>query len=113
LSFSRAAAVIRVSGGNPELAHPKSLYVAWGRLPELIGELIKQGLAGLEAWHPSAKQRSCRRLESLAQALGLYVTEGSDFHGPAFRPGRKLGYSSADRKIGEAVLEAIGPLCGA
>jgi predicted metal-dependent phosphoesterase TrpH len=112
LHFSRAAELIRESGGIPVLAHPMSLFVAWGRLPELIGELKNQGLAGLEAWHPSAKPRSCRRLESLARSLGLSVTEGSDFHGPAFRPGRQLGYSAAGRKISEAVLEAIGPLGG-
>lgn len=112
LEFDRAAELIRESGGIPVLAHPMSLFVAWGRLPDLIGELKNQGLAGLEAWHPGAKARSCRRLEALARSLGLYVTEGSDFHGPTVRPDRKLGYSSAGRKIGEAVLEAIGPLCG-
>ncbi|MDR1240024.1 MAG: PHP domain-containing protein [Treponema sp.] len=110
LNFDRAAVVIREAGGIPVLAHPMSLFVAWGRLPDLIRELRDRGLAGLEAWHPSAKVRSCRRLEDLARSLGLYVTEGSDFHGPLFRPGRQLGYSAAGRKIGEAVLEAIGPL---
>ncbi|MDR1100569.1 MAG: PHP domain-containing protein [Treponema sp.] len=110
LNFDRAVVVIRESGGIPILAHPMSLFVAWGRLPELIRELRDQGLAGLEAWHPSAKPRACRRLEELARSLGLYVTEGSDFHGPALRPGRKLGFSAINRKIGEEVLEAIGPL---
>jgi predicted metal-dependent phosphoesterase TrpH len=108
LEFERAAALIRESGGIPVLAHPMSLFVAWGRLPDLIRELQNRGLAGLEAWHPGAKARSCRRLEALARSLGLYVTEGSDFHGPVVRPDRKLGYSSANRKIEEAVLEAIG-----
>jgi predicted metal-dependent phosphoesterase TrpH len=110
LEFDRAVEVIRESGGIPVLAHPMSFFVAWGRLPELIRELQNRGLAGLEAWHPSAKPRSCRRLEALARFLGLYVTEGSDFHGPAARPDRKLGFSAATRKIDEAALEAIGPL---
>jgi predicted metal-dependent phosphoesterase TrpH len=110
LDFDRAAAVVRESGGIPVLAHPMSLFVAWGRLPDLIRELQRRGLAGLEAWHPSAKPRSCRRLEALARSLGLYVTEGSDFHGPALRPDRKLGFSGVNRKIDEAVLEAINPL---
>jgi predicted metal-dependent phosphoesterase TrpH len=111
LEFARAAAIIRESGGIPVLAHPMSLFVAWGRLPDLVRELQNQGLAGLEAWHPNAKPRSCRRLEALARSLGLYATEGSDFHGPLIRPDRKLGFSGANRKIDEAVLEAIGPLC--
>jgi hypothetical protein len=89
-----------------------TLFVAWGRLPDLIRELRDRGLGGLEAWHPGAKVRDCRRLDALARSLGLYVTEGSDFHGPSFRPDRKLGFSTANRKISEAVLEAIGPLNG-
>jgi predicted metal-dependent phosphoesterase TrpH len=110
LNFNQAVVVIRESGGIPVLAHPMSLFVAWGRLPDMIRELRDQGLAGLEAWHPNAKIRACHRLETLARSLGLYVTEGSDFHGPALRPGRKLGFSGVNRKIGEEVLDAIGPL---
>jgi predicted metal-dependent phosphoesterase TrpH len=109
LIFEEAAALIRESGGIPVLAHPISLYVAWGRLPGLVKALKEQGLMGLEAWHPTAKPGSCRRLEALAQSLGLYVTEGSDFHGSA-RPDRRLGYSSKGRKISDAVLEAIPEL---
>jgi len=109
LVFEEAAALIRESGGIPVLAHPVSLYVAWGRLPDLIKALKDTGLAGLEAWHPTAKAGSCRRLEALAHSLGLYVTEGSDFHG-SLRPDRKLGYSGRGRKISDAVLEAIPQL---
>jgi predicted metal-dependent phosphoesterase TrpH len=109
LAFEEAAALIRESGGIPVLAHPISLYVAWGRLPELVKTLKDMGLMGLEAWHPTAKSGSCRRLEALAKSLGLYVTEGSDFHGSA-SPDRRLGYSSKGRKINDAVLYAIPEL---
>jgi predicted metal-dependent phosphoesterase TrpH len=109
LEFEEAAALICESGGIPVLAHPISLYVAWGRLPDLIQILKDQGLMGLEAWHPTAKAGSCRRLEALGKSLGLYITEGSDFHG-SVRPDRKLGYSSRGRKIDDAVLEAIPEL---
>jgi len=109
LFFEEAVALIRESGGIPILAHPFSLFVAWGRLPDLIKSLKDMGLAGLEAWHPTAKHGACRRVEALAQSLGLYVTEGSDFHG-SLRPDRKLGYSRKGRKISDAVLEAIPEL---
>ena len=111
LVFEEAAVLIRESGGIPVLAHPISLYVAWGRLPDLVKTLKDMGLMGLEAWHPTAKAGSCRRLETLGQTLGLYVTEGSDFHGSA-RPDRRLGYSSKGRKISDSVLEAIPELSG-
>jgi predicted metal-dependent phosphoesterase TrpH len=109
LEFDQAAALIKESGGIAVLAHPMSLYIAWGRLPGFVQNLKDRGLDGLESWHPTAKPRSCRRLEALAQSLGIYATEGSDFHGEA-RSDRKLGYSSVGRKIEDSVLEAIPEL---
>jgi len=109
LLFEEATALIRESGGIPILAHPISLFVAWGRLPNLVKTLKDMGLMGLEAWHPTAKQSACRRLEALGKSLGLYITEGSDFHG-SLRPDRMLGYSGKDRKISETVLQAIPEL---
>ena len=109
LFFDEAAEIIRESGGIPILAHPISLYIAWGRLPDFIKILKDMGLAGLEAWHPTAKPGSCRRLEALAESLGIYVTEGSDYHG-SFRPDRLLGYSGKGRAINDSILEAIPEL---
>jgi predicted metal-dependent phosphoesterase TrpH len=109
LEFDRAVTHIKESGGIAVLAHPMSLYVAWGRLPDFVRNLKDRGLDGLEAWHPTAKPRSCKRLEALGRSLGLYITEGSDFHGEA-RSDRKLGHSSGDRKIADSVLEAIPDL---
>ncbi|MDR2543151.1 MAG: PHP domain-containing protein [Treponema sp.] len=109
LSFEEAVTLIRESGGIPVLAHPFSLFIAWGRLPDLIKILKDMGLMGIEAWHPTTKRGSCRRLETLGKSLGLYITEGSDFHG-SLNPDRKLGYSSKGRKISDAVLEAIPEL---
>jgi len=106
LAFAEAVALIRESGGIPVLAHPMSLYVAWGRLPDLVKVLKAGGLMGLEAWHPTAKAKSCHRLEELGRALGLYITEGSDFHG-AIRPDRKLGCSNRGREISDTILAAI------
>ncbi|GHT84542.1 phosphatase [Spirochaetia bacterium] len=109
LEFKRAVRVIRDAGGIPVLAHPMSLYVAWGRLPDLIADLAAQGLAGIEAWHPTAKVRSCKRLEDLGKSLGLYITAGSDFHGES-RPDRKLGITAGGRTIEDALLDSIPPL---
>jgi predicted metal-dependent phosphoesterase TrpH len=109
LEFDEAAAAIKSAGGIAVLAHPMSLYVAWGRLPELVRNLKERGLDGLEAWHPTAKVRSCRRLEELGRTLGLYVTAGSDFHGEA-RPERRLGITAGDRKIEDSILEGLPDL---
>ena len=106
MDFEKALSGIKESGGIAVLAHPMSLYVAWGRLPELVQSLKDQGLDGLEAWHPTAKVRTCKRLEELALSLGLAVTAGSDFHGEA-RPDRKLGITAGGKKIDDAFLAAI------
>jgi predicted metal-dependent phosphoesterase TrpH len=110
ISFDESAALISESGGIPVLAHPMSLYVAWGQLPDLVKTLKTMGLKGIEAWHPTAKPASCRRLEALGSTLGLRITEGSDFHG-ASRSERQLGCSNKGRKINDTVLEAIPELC--
>jgi predicted metal-dependent phosphoesterase TrpH len=109
LGFEEAAFLIRQSGGIPVLAHPMSLFMAWGRLPNMIKSLKELGLMGLEAWHPVAKTKYCRRLEELAGSLDLYITEGSDFHG-GNRPDRKLGRSGKDREISDSLLEALPDL---
>jgi len=103
LEFEQAAALIRACGGLAILAHPMSLYMAWGRLPEYIKNLKARGLDGIEAWHPTAKVSACKRLEELGNKLELLITAGSDFHGEA-RPDRKLGITAGGRKIDEAFL---------
>jgi predicted metal-dependent phosphoesterase TrpH len=109
LDFTEALELIRESGGIAVLAHPMSLYIAWGRLPAFIQDLARQGLDGIEAWHPTAGICSCKRLEELGRSLGLVITAGSDFHGER-RPDRKLGFTAGGRKIEDAVLEAIPAL---
>ena len=106
LEFEMAAAAIRESGGIAVLAHPMSLFLAWGRLPDQIKDLKERGLDGLEAWHPTAKVSSCRRLEDLGKKLELIITAGSDFHGEA-RPDRKLGITAGGKKIDDLYLEDI------
>ena len=105
--FRRAAAAIHESGGLAVLAHPTTLYVSWGRMPVILAELKEQGLDGIEAWHPVATERACRRLEEMAGRLGLLVTAGSDFHGER-RPGRRLGYTGGGRPIDDSFLEKSG-----
>ena len=109
LPFDEAASLIRESGGIPVLAHPVSLYVAWGRLSDLVKTLKDMGLMGIEAWHPTAKPGFCRRLEALAKSLELCITEGSDFHSYSHSE-MTLGHSNRGRKINYTVLDSIKAL---
>ena len=111
LKLEQAVKLIHESGGIAVLAHPMSLYLAWGRLPDFIKDLKDRGLDGLEAWHPNAKVASCRRLEALGEKLDLCITAGSDFHGET-RLDRKLGITAGKKKIDESFLENIPALAG-
>lgn len=104
LSLERAIHIIKESGGIPVLAHPLSLYVSWGKLPDLIKSFQEKGIEGIEAWHPAAKARACKRLEELGRKMHLQITAGSDFHGEP-RPDRKLGLTAGNRKIEDSFLE--------
>lgn len=106
IELRRAVRLIKESGGAAVLAHPLSLYVAWGRLPSVLAEWKELGLDGIEAWHPTAKVRACERLEKIAAELGLAATAGSDFHGDN-RPDRKLGTTAGGRKIEDRFLDFL------
>lgn len=106
LELADAVRVIRDAGGLPIVAHPLSLFVSWARLGSLFLEWKELGIAGIEAWHPTAKPGHCQRLEKMARDLGFRVTAGSDFHG-ANRPDRRLGYTAGDKPIEDSFLEAL------
>ncbi|WP_028973642.1 PHP domain-containing protein [Spirochaeta cellobiosiphila] len=97
---------ISKAGGRPVIAHPFSLYLGWNSLKEHLIDWKEKGLWGLEAYHPGAVQRQCRRLDSLAQELGFYVTAGSDFHSPS-RKDRQIGRTSGGKRIEAHYAEAF------
>ncbi|MDR2658515.1 MAG: PHP domain-containing protein [Spirochaetaceae bacterium] len=104
VDFKRAVCAIHESGALAVLAHPATLYVSWGRLPDILEELKEQGLDGIEAWHPAATERACQRLAAIGKKLDLLITAGSDFHGEK-RPGRRLGYTGGGHKIENSFLD--------
>lgn len=106
LSLVESIQAIHDSGAMAVLAHPFSLYIAWGRLPALLAEWKDLGLDGIEAYHPTAKPGPCRRLEKLGQELGFIITAGSDFHG-AYREGHKLGHGPGKMAIEERFLAGL------
>jgi predicted metal-dependent phosphoesterase TrpH len=106
-----AIEAITASGGVPVVAHPLSLYVAWGRLEELFAYFFDKGVAGIEAWHPAARPVDCERLETLARKTGLIVTAGSDFHGETVRGDRILGHTAGGVPIADRFwTEELGKL---
>jgi len=99
-STQEAIKVIRDSGGIPVLAHP---YVV--KDDELLHELIRQGLMGLEAYYPEHSQSMINFYLNLAKDNGLLVTGGSDFHGSA-KPKVKIGATKIPYELVERLKEA-------
>ena len=99
LNLDEAIVAIKESEGIPVIAHPMSLYISWGKLPETLQDFYERGVCGLEAFHPGARVTECLRLEELARKIGYFVTAGSDFHGEKIRSDRKLGFTCGEKKI--------------
>jgi predicted metal-dependent phosphoesterase TrpH len=68
---------IRGSGGLAVWAHPPM-----DLLDDLLPGLVYAGLRGLEAYRPGWSGRRTRQVTARAQEAGLFLTGGSDFHGP-------------------------------
>lgn len=107
LNLDEAIVAIKDCGGVPVLAHPMSLYLSWGKLPDALQDYYERGIQGLEAYHPGARVSECIRLEELARKIGYFVTAGSDFHGEKIRADRKLGHTCGDKKIDEKIWNDI------
>jgi len=77
LTPAEAIQQIIQAGGLAVLAHP-----GIDNAEKWLGELIEQGLGGLEAYHTSHTSGQTRKFLELAEQLGLLVTGGTDSHGP-------------------------------
>ena len=79
ISYPDARDVVRAmreQGGHPVLAHPGQLD-SW----DIVPDLVKAGLEGIEAHHPDHDASDAAHAHELAEKFGLFVTGGSDFHG--------------------------------
>ena len=96
-----AIRLILDAGGIPVWAHPPM-----DALHRLLPVFIKAGLKGLEVYRPRATPRHIKKLERAAEADGLIMTGGSDWHDP--ERGYPLGsFFVTEEDVGE-LIEAGG-----
>lgn len=87
-----AIELIKDAGGICVMAHPMKIEGLGDKgsdeffmnLDQLVRNLKKAGLKGLECYHPSADEGNSLKLVALAEKYHLHITEGSDYHGPEF-----------------------------
>ena len=106
-NLDEAIVAINESGGYPVIAHPMSLFLSWGKLPDAIHDFYERGVVGLEAFHPGARNTECFRLNELGRKLGFFITAASDFHGEKIRKDRKLGHTCGGKKIDQKLIPEI------
>ena len=84
-----AIKVIKNAGGTPVLAHPiqtrgigrPGSEEFYEKIDKIIGRLKRQGLKGLECFHPDQNFEQSMRFVEMAEKYHLHITRGSDFHG--------------------------------
>lgn len=67
------------SSNIPKEDYGKQAFFKW--LFEVLKELKKIGLGGIECYHPSATVDDSHSLVKIAEKLKLHITRGSDYHG--------------------------------
>lgn len=72
-----AVRLIADAGGMPVFAHP-----GLSHCDPMIDELMPHGLLGLEAYHTDHTPSETRKYLNMANRRGLFITGGSDSHGP-------------------------------
>lgn len=80
LTMAEALPLLRRSGFVPVLAHPAELEQKEEILRMLIASWQKQGLMGVEVYHPSQQKRGFSQLDAYVRRQGLLVSGGSDYH---------------------------------
>lgn len=87
LTIPEALEIIHGAGGTASVAHPGANHVS----RQELRTMAEVGLDAVEAHHPEHVPNQAEAFESWAEALGLLITAGSDYHGPTVQPERRLG----------------------
>jgi predicted metal-dependent phosphoesterase TrpH len=97
-----AIALVRNAGGVTVLAHPHAVTRGWMVPHDLISELARAGLDGVEVEHPDHDAAQRDELRTVARRLGLAATGGSDDHGEL--TGDRIGCEATGQEDLEALL---------
>ena len=100
LTPSQAIDIIREAGGVAVLAHPGN-----SKCDELIPELVKAGLQGIEAYHTDHSSAKTRHYIEIARRYGLVATGGSDSHGPNNLKTVPIGHVTVDLTVVDKLRE--------
>ncbi len=89
-----AIALIRNAGGVPVLAHPKLVGD-----DAIVERMLALDFGGLEVYYPRHDEEDVARYKAMAEAHGLLITGGSDFHATPQREPSELGVFTVDDSL--------------
>lgn len=99
-------AIITQAGGVPVLAHPATLSIGGLELKDLVRDLVRAGLQGIELYYPEHTQEMRKRFRQLAETFDLVATGGSDYHG-MLSPDIVIGRGFGNLAVEDAVLDQL------
>ncbi len=105
LQLTDAIGFLREISAVPILAHPMK-EVSSERLREILPELIKAGLIGMETMHSSYSDEDIAVAKQIAKDFGLLESGGSDYHGD-IKPGVALGAGKGNLDIQSSIYHAL------
>ncbi|OGR43732.1 MAG: hypothetical protein A2X35_08720 [Elusimicrobia bacterium GWA2_61_42] len=91
-----AIRAVKEAGGKAVLAHPGVVAKVMD-----LPAWKEAGLDGIEAFYPAHTNAATREFVSLAGRHGLFVTAGTDFHGPGSERDKMTGFEYSDEYFSE------------
>jgi len=89
---------IKKAGGYTSIAHPTSLRLNLDDLKEYLKTLKDQGLDAVEVYHSKQSLNYSNKIREITNDLNLYISGGSDYHGPNIKPRVNLGINKQKTK---------------
>lgn len=94
-NIKKVCKAVKNANGIPVLAHPKEMELRYGiKLENVIKDLIKCGIKGIEVYHSIHTDKDIERYLSIANKYDLLISGGSDFH--TNKSKKKLGILSKE-----------------
>jgi len=106
MTWEKALDLIIDHGGLPVLAHPFTLNLSPRDLVKFTGALREAGLAGIEVLYPDHTRAQVKRYREIARSLGLFITGGTDYHGPSVNA-TNMGDHGLDRETLDIMLNRL------
>ncbi len=95
-TYEQILNIIRKAHGISILAHPTSLELNHAEFEDLLQDMIKCGVMGLEVFHPNVPETEREFYMDMVNKYKLLYSVGSDFHGEHIKENFELGRGRGD-----------------